>query len=109
MSPQLRALLPAASQGHNGLTLSAFHENQIRWAVRTGLGPLLLYTTTVDAAIAQSPLWPLLHGANLTAQLLSAEQFDATCEILDACEGRAPAVALRKGISIAEQYYPTPI
>jgi hypothetical protein len=68
----------------------------------------LLYTTTVDAAVAQSPLWPLLHGANLTARLLCGERFDATCDILAACEGRAPAVTLLKGISIAEQYYPTP-
>jgi Uncharacterised nucleotidyltransferase len=108
MSPQLIALLQAASQGRNGLTLSAFHENQIRWALRTGLGPLLLYTTTSDAAVAHSPLWPLLHGATLTAQFLSDERFDAMCDILDTCEGRVPSVTLLKGISIAEQYYPTP-
>src|SRR5262247_4661410 len=108
MRPPLIALLQAASQGRNGLTVSAFHERQIRWAVRTGLGPLLLYTTTFDPAVTHSPLWPLLQGANLTAQLLSAERFDATCEILDACEGHAPAVTLLNGISIAEQYYPLP-
>jgi len=108
MRPPLIALLQAASQGRNGLTVSAFHERQIRWAVRTGLGPLLLYTTTFDPAVTHSPLWPLLQGANLTAQLLSAERFDATCEILDGCEGHAPAVTLLKGISIAEQYYPLP-
>jgi hypothetical protein len=108
MLPQLIALLQAATQGRNDLTLSAFHVDRIRWAVRTGLGPLLLSTTTVDSAAEHSPLSPLLQGANLTAQVLSGEQFDAMCDILDACHGRGPSVTLLKGISIAEQYYPAP-
>jgi hypothetical protein len=108
MNPPLIALLQAASQGRHDLTLAAFPEQQIRWAVRTGLGPLLRYTTTGDAAVAQSPLWPLLYGTHLTAQILSAERFEAMGDILDACEGRVPSVTLLKGISIAEQYYPTP-
>jgi hypothetical protein len=102
------ALLEAASQGRRDLKLSAFHEAPIRWAVRTGLGPLLLYTITADSTIATSPLWPLLWGANLTAQVLSGEQFDAMCEILDACAGHVPSITLLKGISIAEQHYPAP-
>jgi hypothetical protein len=105
----LTTFLRAASRGHRGLTLSTFHEKQVRWAVRTGLGPLLLYTTASDSAAERSPLWSLLRGANLTAQLLSGERFDATCEIPDACGGRAPSITLLKGISIAEQYYPAPI
>jgi Uncharacterised nucleotidyltransferase len=109
MSPPLIALLQAASQGRHDLLLSAFPEQQIRWAVRTGLGPLLWYATTWDAAVAHSPLWPLLHGTHLTAQVLSDERFEAMGDILDACEGRVPSVTLLKGISIAEQYYPAPL
>lgn len=108
MVPQLITLLQAASQGRNDLTLSALHDSRVCWTVKTGLAPLLLYTTALDSTAAQSPLWPMLRGANLTAQVLSGEQFDAMCEILDACQGRLPSITLLKGISIAEQYYPAP-
>ena len=108
MVPAMIALLAAACQGRRDWKSSALHAAQIRWAIRTGLGPLLLYTITVDSIITTSPLWPLLRGANLTAQVLSGEQFDAMCEILDACAGHVPSITLLKGISIAEQHYPAP-
>jgi hypothetical protein len=88
--------------------LAAFDDAQIRWAIETGLGPLLVYATTADPQASTSPLWPFLQGADLLARMLTDEQFDAVSEILDACEARVPALTLLKGISIADQHYPVP-
>jgi hypothetical protein len=88
--------------------LAAFDEAHVRWALETGLGPLLFQATQADPQAAASPFWPLLRGADLTAQVLAAEHFEAMSEILDACKGNVHTVVLLKGISISEQYYPTP-
>jgi hypothetical protein len=106
--PQLPPLLQAASQRRKDLELAAFAEAQVRWALETGLGPLLFQATEGDPRASLSPLWPLLRGADLTAQVLTAEHFDAMSEILDACKGHIHRVVLLKGISISEQYYPAP-
>ena len=82
--PQLLPLLQAASQRRKDLELAAFAEAQVRWALETGLGPLLFQATQGNPRAALSPLWPLLRGADLTAQVLAAEHFDAMSEILDA-------------------------
>lgn len=108
MVSQLISLLQAASQGREDLRLAAFHKAQIRWAVETGLGPLLFQTTKADPEATTSPLWTLLQSANLTAQILNGEQLDAMGEIIDACEGHVLALTPLKGISICEQYYPEP-
>lgn len=55
-----------------------------------------------------SPLWPLVQGTHLAARVLTAEQFGAMEEILEACRGHVPPLPLLKGISISEQYYPVP-
>jgi hypothetical protein len=105
---QLMCLLRAAFQGRRDSRLATFDDAQIRWAIETGLGPLLVHTTTADPQAAASPLWPYLQGADLLARMLTGERFDAMSEILDMCEGRVPALALLKGISIADQHYPSP-
>jgi len=51
MISQLIPLLQAASQGREDLKLAAFHKAQIRWAVETGLGPLLFQTTKADPEV----------------------------------------------------------
>lgn len=86
--PRLIPLFQAASQGRADLTLAAFDEAQIRWALETGLGSLLFQTTKADPKGANSPLWPLVQSANLTAQMLTTEQLNAMDEIIDACTGR---------------------
>ena len=106
--PQLISLLRAASESRRDLPLAAFDEAQIRWAVETGLGPLLFQTTKDDPEAAKSPLWPLLKGADLTVRTLTGDQLDAMSEIIDACEGRVPPLTLLKGISICDQHYPEP-
>jgi hypothetical protein len=106
--PSLLAVLWAAHGDRNDLTLTAFTESQIRWAVATGLGPLLAQAVAGDPAAPASPQWPLLQGADLTAKVLAAEQFEATADIIDACHARVPPLTLLKGISICEEHYPSP-
>jgi hypothetical protein len=102
------ALLQAASEGRRDLPLSALNEAQVCWAIERGLGPLLLYSTTLATDAASAPPWPLLQATHLTAQMLSGEQLDAMAEIIDACVGHTPLLTLLKGISICDQYYPQP-
>lgn len=107
-SPILLRLLDEAAKDRADLTLSDFSAEQVRWAVRTGLGPWLRRCTAHDPAASTSPLWPLVHGADLTSRVMVAEQMDAAAEILDSCAGHAPPLTLLKGISVCEQYYPEP-
>jgi len=104
--PRLITLLEAASQGRDDLTLAAFEERQIRWAIDTGLGPLLFQTTKADPRANLSPLWPLLKSADLTAQMLTGEQLDVMGEIIDACVAEGHVLTLLKGISVCDQHYP---
>lgn len=101
-------LFQAASQGRRDLTLADFDEQQIRWAIETGLGPLLFETLKGDIEASKSELWPLLHSSYLTAQMLTVEQLDAMDEIIDACEEQGHILTLLKGISICDQHYPEP-
>jgi hypothetical protein len=105
---QLLSLFQAAAQERKNLTLSTLDAPRVHWALETGLGPLLFQVTQEDPQAPASPLWPLLRGADLTAQVLIAEHLEAMGEILDACQGRIQTITLLKGISIAEQYYPLP-
>jgi hypothetical protein len=107
-APSLLAILQAAQRDRSDLTLAWFPEPRIRWAVATGLGPLLVQAVAGDPDAPASPYWPLLHGADLTAKLLAAEQLEATSEIIDACSGRVPPLTLLKGISLCEAHYPSP-
>ena len=108
METSLMGLLQAAAHGRAALPLASLEAAQIRWALETGLGPLLWHTTYAAPETAASPLWPLVRGTDRAAHLLTAEQFDAMGEILRACCGRMPPLTLLKGISISEQYYPVP-
>lgn len=101
-------LVRAAACGQADVPMKAFDEETIRWAVETGLGPLLSRATAHDPEAVTSPLRPLLQGATLTARLLTALHVDAMVEIIDACRGRVPPLVLLKGISMCEQYYPEP-
>jgi hypothetical protein len=108
MEASLLGLLQAAADGQATMPLSALDATQVRWAVETGLGPLLWYTTHAMPGASAAPLWPLVQGTHLAARLLTAEQFDAMGEILEACRGRVPPLTLLKGISIGAQFYPAP-
>jgi hypothetical protein len=104
----LISLLRAAASGRADLSVRALGDRRVRWAIATGLGPLLRRATARDPDAAASSLWPLVLGADLTARLLSAQHLDALTEIIDACSARVPPLVLLKGISTCEQYYPEP-
>jgi hypothetical protein len=104
----LTILLQAAAQNRADLSLEDFRESQIRWAVESGLGPLLRRCVANASSVRMSPLWPLLEGANVTARMIMAEQMDAMEEIVRACGSHAHPPTLLKGISISDQFYPEP-
>lgn len=106
--PKLLPLLQAAAQERKDLNLATLDASHVRWTLETGLGPLLFYVTREDPQAFTSPLWPLLRGADLTAQVLITEHIGAMAEIIDACQGRIQTITPLKGISLAEQYYPLP-
>lgn len=108
MTPQLISLLQAISRDRPDLKLASFGEAQIRWATATGLGALLFHATKTDSQAPDSPFWPLLRGADLAAQVLTMEHFEAMTEIIDACEGQMAPLALLKGISVCNEHYPKP-
>jgi Uncharacterised nucleotidyltransferase len=107
-TPGLLSVLRAALRGEPCLPMKAFEEGTIRWAVETGVGPLLVRGTAHDPEAAASPLWPLLQGATLTARLLTVLHMDAMADIIDACQGRVPPPVLLKGMSMCEAHYPEP-
>jgi putative nucleotidyltransferase-like protein len=102
----LTGLLHAASQDRTDLHLADFREVQIRWAIETGLGPLLRRATAADPGARDTPLWPLIEGADLAARVIADEQLRAVEDIIQACEGQMPPLTLLKGVSICAQHYP---
>ena len=106
--PRLTPLLRAAASARQDLSLASLDDHAIRWAVATGLGPLLYHVTRDDARRETSPLWPRVHSAHLTARLVGAGQQDAITEILDACAARGCTLTLLKGICVAHELYPEP-
>ncbi len=104
----LLTLLQALAPGRAYVPWDTFEAAQIQRAIEAGLDPLLFPIMQGHPEAMASPLWPLLHGAHVTAQFLSSEQLEAIGELLDACEGRLPPLTLLKGISICRQHYPAP-
>lgn len=105
-APLIEALR-AAVRGDASISLADLDDRAIRWAIESGLGPLVLRAVASDREAPLSPMWPLLEGALTTARLLNALQIDAMAEILDACRTLPPPVLL-KGIAVCADYYPEP-
>lgn len=104
----LMMVLRAGCLGRRDLLMAALPERAVRWAVETGLGPLLARATAHDPDAAASPLWPLVEGATLTARLLTTQLLGAMTDILDAGQAAAAPPVLLKGISLCDQHYPEP-
>jgi hypothetical protein len=107
--PNLIDVLKAAGGADDGHhALQDLDERRVRWAVATGLGPLLRAVTPEGSRLTRSPAWPLVLGADLAARLEAADRLEAVVEILDAAPGRLPPPVLLKGISLCAQEYPQP-
>ena len=104
----LAPLLVAARHDRPDLRLADFSTEQIRWAVAAGLGPWLRRCTAEDPRAAESPAWPFVQSADLTARFLADEKLDAMEEIVGHVERHVPPLTLLKGISLCEQHYPEP-
>src|SRR5688572_23672226 len=101
-------ILRAAAGAIDTGGIHVLDERLVRWAVHTGLGPLLRRLTPADSPLVRSPAWPLVVGADLAARLESAEQVEAALRILDACRGRLAPPLLLKGMALAASVYPEP-
>jgi hypothetical protein len=108
--PSLLHILKAAAGGalSDTAAVQELNDGQVRWAVETGLGPLLHGLVRADSPLTRSRMWPLLQGSALAARVESADQLEAAAEILDACRGGLPPLGLLKGISLCEREYPSP-
>jgi hypothetical protein len=104
--PELILLLEAVANGRTDLSLKNFRVEQIRWAIETGLGPLLFHSIQQRSDNSAFASWDLLRAADLTARVLMANHLEAMAEIIDACRERAVPITLLKGISIGEEFYP---
>jgi hypothetical protein len=107
-APPLVSVLAAAARGTTALPLRRLSDADVRWAIDSGLGPLLFHVTRDDPDARGLPGWRQLLAADLTARVLTGVTGDATAEILDACGTRAGPITLLKGIALASEYYPEP-
>lgn len=96
----------SAARADCALPLAKFSEEELRWAIESGLGPLLLRLSKHDGTEERPATRQLLLAAELTARVLTGAITDATGEIIDACQSAGTCPTLLKGISICEQYYP---
>jgi hypothetical protein len=106
--PSLIDVLGAAANANRAPGIQGLDDRQVRWAVETGLAPLLATLTPDGSPLTRSLAWPLVRGSALAARLGSADQLEAAAQLLDACRGRVPPMALLKGISLCERDYPEP-
>lgn len=107
--PDITSILRAVSQGRSNLDLGDFDESTIELALDAGLGPIFysaLHNPQESQAV--SPYLGELHGAELTARILTAELLDATEKILQSSTELARHLTLLKGIAICEEFYPEP-
>jgi hypothetical protein len=81
-------------------------ERQFRWALDGGLAPLLHRAAAQCADVLPAAWRNELLGADLTARVRHAGIVDDMLKILDACDRLQTDVALLKGISVSEQFYP---
>jgi hypothetical protein len=106
--PQLISLLEAISSGRTDLSLNAFDDRIVGWAIQSGLGPLFYRAVKDNPNNLACPHWYALKAADLTARVVTGDHLEAMGEILDACRGQVLPLTLLKGISIAEECYSEP-
>ena len=104
----LLPLLAAAVALRRDLRLADFPKGAVESALNGGLGALLEWCVSGDPQAGESPLWPMVRGAALTARVLAEESRDALRGVLEACAGLGVEATLLKGASIAHQHYPLP-
>ena len=88
--------------------LVAATDAERQWALHAGLGPFAYRAIKATPDCVPSGLLEVLHGADLTAQVLHGNRIEAAAEVIDLCTSLGVTVMPLKGISISEQHYPSP-
>jgi hypothetical protein len=101
--------LRAGISGRNNFDPAHLDPASIRWAVHTGLGPLICHSNRNHlSGIADAASQDLLRSADMVAQLTMSDALDALEEILTASADIARDINLLKGISTCQYLYPEP-
>ena len=105
MESLIKQMLRAAASGEI-LEGASQWKAELDWVEENCLAAMLCYLTSQgeDRTLCTSD--QQLHGAFLTAKLISQTLISAMSEILDACEPHVEKIVVLKGISICEQHYP---
>jgi hypothetical protein len=106
--PDLLALLRTISKDHQLPWLSSFNDQQVRWIIETGLGPLFWFANQNNPKTDASSPWRDLKAADLTTRLINEIQLETLGEILVRCKGRLSPITLLKGSSTGSELYPQP-
>lgn len=108
-------LLKYAAHGHShesaravAAALAGATDAEMQWAMNGGLGPLAYQASGPAREQVPPVLARVLHGADLTAQVLHESRVQAAVEVVDTCASFGAMALLLKGISISEQHYPAP-
>jgi hypothetical protein len=109
---RLNGLLPrvlrALADGENIDDAATTDIGSVEWLVHGGLGPLL-YRLRPTAGFQSAPgADALLHGAELTSRVLTADLIAAVEDIIIALHSAGTEPTLLKGISFASRYYEEP-
>lgn len=86
----------------------AVQEDQFRWLMRGGLGPLLHHALRAQPEGVPAPWRDALLAAELTARVRQSALAQSAAELIDACAGLGVELTLLKGISVSEQLWPAP-
>jgi len=107
MESLIKQMLRAAATGAP-LRISSLSGTKINWITNNCLAAMLCHLTSQgeDSGLCSSDRQ--LEGARLTAKVLTTTLNSAMTEIIDHCQPRVENIVLLKGISISDQYYPTP-
>jgi hypothetical protein len=100
-------VLRSFTEGRTDLDLQSLAPPVVMQALLCGLGPVLAHVTG-DATRQPPRHASKIRAADLTARVLTSEQYGVLGEVLSAAEAVGYPVVLLKGISTALRYYPAP-
>jgi hypothetical protein len=99
---------PASSsvKGIPAWRLAEVDDGELQWVIDAGLAPLLYRASREGIQEVPAARRDMLLSAHLTAIVRHGNLINATREIVEACDARGARVALLKGISLSDQFYP---
>lgn len=106
--PDLLALLRSVSKDCALPALSPLKDQQVRWIIEAGLGPLLWFAIQEDSKIAASWSCQEFKTADLTTRLINQIQLETLSEILVKGKNLFSPITLLKGSSTGSEFYPEP-